>query len=261
MRFKDKVVVVTGAARGIGFATARLAALEGALVVIGDLDPQSVDAAVQAIAAEGGWALGAVGDVCVKSQVMSNVEQVMQACGRIDVLVNNAASFSHQPAAELSELQWRRELDVCLTGAFLWSQAVAVASMIPRRQGAIVNVGSGAALAGMPHAAGYIAAKHGIVGLTKALAVDWGQYAIRVNCVCPGFTWTDLARKGAEANPEMMRQRVARIPLGEGAQPEDPARAILFLASPEGGAISGVALPVDGGTLALSSGYSAPRDA
>ncbi|HSW20008.1 MAG TPA: SDR family NAD(P)-dependent oxidoreductase [Ramlibacter sp.] len=260
MRFKDKVMVVTGAARGIGFATARLAALEGALVVIGDLDGQSVDAAVQGITAEGGRALGVVGDVCSQSQVIRNVEQVMQAFGRIDVLVNNAASFSHKSAAELSEQQWRRELDVCLTGAFLWSQAAAVASMIPRREGAIVNVGSGAALAGMPHAAGYIAAKHGVVGLTKALAVDWGQYGIRVNCVCPGFTWTDLARKGAETNPEMMRQRVARIPLGAGAQPDEQAHAILFLASAQAGAISGVALPVDGGTLALSSGYSAPRD-
>lgn len=261
MRFKDKVVVVTGAARGIGFATARMAASEGAQVVICDLDRASVDAAVEAIRSDGARATGVTGDVSVFAQVKDNVDEVMRTFGRIDVLVNNAASFAHRPARELPEQQWRRELDICLSGTFFWSQTVALASMIPNRQGAIVNVGSGAALAATPHCVAYIAAKHGVVGLTKALAVDWGQYGIRVNCVCPGFTWTELARQSAEANPEMMRQRVQRIPLGAGAQPDDQAHAILFLASQEGSAISGVALPVDGATLALSSGYSAPRDA
>jgi NAD(P)-dependent dehydrogenase (short-subunit alcohol dehydrogenase family) len=105
-----------------------------------------------------------------------------------------------------------------------------------------------------------VAAKHGVVGLTKALAVDWGQYNIRVNCVCPGLTFTELSKFVASKNPEMMRQRELRIPLQRGAQPEDVANAILFLASSQADSISGEALSVDGGTLAMSSGFSAPRD-
>jgi NAD(P)-dependent dehydrogenase (short-subunit alcohol dehydrogenase family) len=258
MRFQDRVVVVTGAARGIGFDTARMAAQEGALVVVCDLEAQAVNAAVAAI---GGAAMGVVGDVSVPAQVRSNVDAVMKAHGRIDVLVNNAAVTSYHPPETLTEEAWRREIDVCLGGSFFWAQAAAVASMIPRRQGSIVNVGSGAALAAMPRSAGYVSAKHGVIGLTKSLAVDWGQYNIRVNSVCPGLTYTELAKFVASKNPEMMKQRELRIPLQRGATPQDVANAILFLASPQAQSISGVALSVDGGTLAMSSGFSAPRDA
>lgn len=260
MRFTDKVVVVTGGARGIGYATASLAAREGANAVICDLDGSAVKAAVDAVRKEGGRALGVIGDVSKRESVAENVDEVMAEFGRVDVLINNAAAQRTVPARELTEEHWRRELDVCLSGSFFWSQEVGVASMIPRRTGAIVNVGSGAALAGMPNSVSYVAAKHGIIGLTKALAVDWAQYGIRVNCVCPGFTWTELSRSIAETNPEMMRQRVERIPLGSGAHPEDIAQAIGFLASEHAREISGAALPVDGGTMALSSGFSAPRD-
>lgn len=260
MRFTDKVVVVTGGARGIGYATASLVAREGAHAVICDLDASAVETAVDAVRKEGGRALGIVGDVSKRGSVTENVDEVMAEFGRVDVLINNAATQRTVPARELTEEHWRRELDVCLSGSFFWSQAVAVASMIPRRAGVIVNVGSGAALAAMPNSVSYVAAKHGIVGLTKALAVDWAQYGIRVNCVCPGFTWTELSKSIADANPELMRQRVQRIPLGSGAQPEDIAQAIGFLASEHAREISGTALPVDGGTLAMSSGFSAPRD-
>jgi NAD(P)-dependent dehydrogenase (short-subunit alcohol dehydrogenase family) len=258
MRFKDQVMVVTGAARGIGFATAEMAAQEGAQVVVCDLDPTMVEAAVKRIGAR---TMGVVGDVSDSSQVRKNVDQVMKAHGRIDVLINNAAITSYHPPESLPEEVWRRELDVVLTGTFFWSQAAAVASMIPARKGVIVNVGSGASLAGLPRCASYVAAKHGVHGLTRALAVDWGQYSIRVNCVCPGLTFTELSKFVATKNPEMMRQRELRIPLGRGAQPEDVARAILFLASADSDSISGVALSVDGGTLAMSSGFSAPREA
>jgi NAD(P)-dependent dehydrogenase (short-subunit alcohol dehydrogenase family) len=259
-RLEDQVVVVTGAARGIGLATAELAAREGAHVVLCDLDAQRVDSAVQGILQHGGRATGVSGDVSQRAQVRRSIEEVMDRHGRVDVLVNNAAINSYNLPEELPEDVWHREIDVCLSGTFFWAQGVAVASMIPRRRGAIVNVGSGAALAGLPRCASYVAAKHGVVGLTKALAVDWGQYDIRVNCVCPGLTFTELAKSFASRNPEMARQRELRIPLGRGAQPGDIARAIVFLGSAEAESISGVALSVDGGTLAMSSGYSAPRD-
>jgi NAD(P)-dependent dehydrogenase (short-subunit alcohol dehydrogenase family) len=257
MRFKDQVMVVTGAARGIGLVTCEMAAQQGALVVVCDRDEASVHAAVKKI---GGSTIGVTGDVSDLSQVRRNVDEVMRAHGRVDVLVNNAAITSYHPPEVLPEEVWRRELEVCLGGTFFWSQAVAVASMIPKRKGVIVNVGSGAALAAVPRCAAYVAAKHGVVGLTKALAVDWGQYDIRVNCVCPGLTFTELSKFVASKNPEMMRQRELRIPLQRGAQPEDVANAILFLASSEAHSISGESLSVDGGTLAMSSGFSAPRD-
>lgn len=257
MRLADRVVVVTGAARGIGFATANMAAHEGARVVICDVDPEQVKAAVGKI---GGTAIGVVGDVSKPEQVCRNVEEVMKAHGRIDVLVNNAAVTSYHPPETLTEEAWRREIDVCLGGTFFWAQAVAIASMIPRREGSIVNLGSGAALAAMPRSAAYVSAKHGVIGLTKSLAVDWGQFNIRVNSVCPGLTYTELANYVASQNPEMMKHRELRIPLQRGATPEDVANAIIFLASPQAQSISGVALSVDGGTLAMSSGYSAPRD-
>ena len=257
MRFKERVVVVTGAARGIGFTTAEMAAREGAQVVLCDLDSARIDAAVRKIGAD---AMGVTGDVSDLSQVRDSVDAVMTAYGRIDVLINNAAITSYHPPETLPEDVWRREIDVCLAGTFFWAQTVAVATMIPRRNGSIVNVGSGAGLAAVPRCAAYVAAKHGVVGLTKALAVDWGQYNIRVNCVCPGLTFTELSKFVASKNPEMMRQRELRIPLQRGAQPEDVANAILFLASSQAESISGEALSVDGGTLAMSSGFSAPRD-
>jgi NAD(P)-dependent dehydrogenase (short-subunit alcohol dehydrogenase family) len=259
MRFEDQVVVITGAARGIGLSTAEIAAREGGIVVICDLQPEAVNAAVAKIKEAGGRAMGVAGDVSDLSQVRSNVENIMSAFGRIDVLVNNAAINSYCPPEKLAEEVWHREVNVCLTGAFYWAQTVAVASMIPARKGSIVNMGSGAALAGLPRCAAYVAAKHGVVGLTRALAVDWGQFNIRVNCVCPGLTFTELSRATAQANPEMMRQRELRIPLGRGAQPEDIAHAILFFASKEADAVSGETLSVDGGTLAMSSGFSPPR--
>lgn len=259
MNFSEKVVVITGAARGIGRATADLLAQEGAHTVICDLDSDAVESAVDQITSAGHPAFGVVGDVRHRDTVRANVDQIMAEYGRIDVLVNNAGGQKTIPAEDLSEEQWRRELDVVLSGTFFWSQAVGVASMIPRRTGAIVNVGSGAGLAAIPDSVSYVAAKHAVVGLTKALAVDWAQYGIRVNCVCPGFTWTELARRIASANPELLAERVRRIPLGHGAQPEDIARAIVFFASDRAREISGTVLPVDGGTLAMESGYSAPR--
>jgi NAD(P)-dependent dehydrogenase (short-subunit alcohol dehydrogenase family) len=259
-RFEGQVVVVTGAARGIGFVTAEMLVREGAHVVLSDLEQGAVEAAAAKIEQGGGHAWGIAGDVSDTSRVREMVTQIVEKHGRIDVLVNNAAITSYHAPEVLPEDVWRRELDVVLGGTFFWSQAVAVAAMIPAKKGVIVNVGSGASLAGIPKCAAYVSAKHGVVGLTKALAVDWGQHGIRVNCVCPGLTFTELSKYVTSKNPEMMKQRELRIPTGRGAQPEDVARTILFLGSPEADAISGVSLSVDGGTLAMSSGFSPPRD-
>jgi len=148
---------------------------------------------------------------------------------------------------------------VNLDAVFHWSQAVATASMISRRCGAIVNVASLAGLVAIPDAAAYVASKHGVVGLTKALAVDWGRYNIRVNALCPGMTWTDLSKEDQVRNPQMFVERERRIPLGHAAQPAEQAEAILFLASAGASAVNGLIMNVDGGQLAMSSGSSLAR--
>ncbi|OPX05377.1 SDR family NAD(P)-dependent oxidoreductase [Mycobacterium sp. AT1] len=262
MRFSDQVVVVTGAAGGLGFATAKAFAREGAHVVITDLNADAVSAAVAEIEALGGnAALGLIGDVSDPDQVDANVDAVMQAFGRIDVLVNNAGIMHRVLAEKMPREVWRKIMAVNLDGTFYWSQAVAVRSMIPRRSGSIINIASIGGIVAFPTAAPYTASKAGVIGLTKVLAVDWGQYNIRVNALCPGMTWgSELSRADVEKNPNHFVEREARIPLGHAGQPDDQANAVLFLASAEASYVHGLIMNVDGGQVALSSGHSAPRE-
>jgi NAD(P)-dependent dehydrogenase (short-subunit alcohol dehydrogenase family) len=255
MDFTNRVAVVTGGASGIGLSCAILAARNGATVVINDLDEERTRSAADQVGrATGQEAFVAPADVADQTAVEGAVSKIVERLGRIDVLINNAGFATSAPAENYP--QWQRMLDVNLSGAYYWARAAAAASMIKRRSGSIVNVASIAAFNGVPHDVGYVVTKHGLVGLTRALAIDWAPYDIRVNCLCPAFTNTPILQSIEAIQPDRFAGRRERIPLGRAAEAEEQARSILFLASDLASYCTGATLINDGGQSALSSGYS-----
>lgn len=252
MRFTNKVAVVTGGGAGIGAAAARLFAAEGGIVAVNDSREDAAQAVVEEIAAAGGTAIAIPGDVADEAAVKDNVATVMARFGRIDVLHSNAGIPIGMAAEDYSA--WRRSLSINLDGMFYWCQAVAKASMLPNRSGSIVTMSSLAGLGATIGDIGYVTAKHGIVGLTKGLAAEWARKGVRVNCVAPGITNTLMVNQTRMANPEGMAKRIDRVPLGRAGEPEELARAVLFLASDDASYITGVTIAVDGGQMAVHSG-------
>ena len=239
------VAVVTGAAQGIGQRIAEVLADAGHQLALIDVQPTEMDGA-----------LCLAGDVSSEHDVANAARAVLDAYGRVDVLVNNAGVALISPAEETTPEQWRRVLEVNLTGPFLLCQAFGTA-MLEQRQGSIVNIASVAGLLGVAERAAYNASKHGLIGLTRTLAVEWGGRGVRVNAVCPGWVKTpmDDASQGEGAYGDT--DITDHVPLGRFATPEDVAQAVAFLADPARSAfVNGAALSVDGGWFADGSWQS-----
>ncbi len=243
-RFSNKVVIVTGAAHGIGRAIARRFAEEGAHVIINDVNPAGVEAVVQEITANGGSALAGVADVSKKSEVDALFNAVLARFGTVDVLVNNAGLIDvERHFLEGDEAWWDRVLAVNLKGVFLCSLRAAHV-MARKRRGVIINMSSGGATHSHRGMAAYDASKGGIEALTRAMALDLAPYGIRVNALIPG----SIDTQGMA--PEVKRERGQTIPLGRVGEPEELAGPAAFLASDDASYITGHTFAVDGGLLA-----------
>jgi NAD(P)-dependent dehydrogenase (short-subunit alcohol dehydrogenase family) len=252
MRLRDKVAIITGGTSGIGRATAIFFAQEGAKVVVVGRDEGRGQQVVAEIAEAGGTAIFQRCDVRFGEQCRQVVEGTVRAFGRLDVLFNNAGVFYANTVVDCTEDEWDLTVDISLKGTYLMCK-YAIPVMIDQGGGAIVNTSSGWGLVGGNEAAAYCAAKGGVVLLTKAMAVDHSRQGIRVNCVCPGDVDTpmlvdDAQRRGMTWTDYM--GEAANRPMGRVGQPEEVARAVLFLASDEASFITGAALAVDGGGTA-----------
>ena len=245
-RFEDQVVVVTGAGRGIGFTIAEAFAQQGAKVMIGELVEERGQAAAEKLRARGVDAESIQLDVTSSESCAALVQAVVERNGRIDVLVNNAGVFTLHKSEEMPEADWRLQIDVMLTGAFLCTQAVARV-MIPRRRGAIVSIASIGGMGGWPMRSAYNAAKAGVINLTETLATEWAQYNIRLNCVSPGVTRTEMMEVAINEGLASEQMYSNRTPLGRIASPHEISNAVLFLASDRAKFITGENLRVDGG--------------
>ncbi|MFE7571631.1 SDR family NAD(P)-dependent oxidoreductase [Streptomyces sp. NPDC057539] len=249
--FEGRGVVVTGAGSGIGRATALRFAEEGAHVLVADLNRETAHETVEAVRTAGGVARAVVGDLSERPVVDEMVATAMDAYGGLDVLVNNAGIMDRMSAlADTEDAEWERVIRVNLTAPFMLTRA-ALPHMLARGRGAIVFTASEAGLRGSAAGAAYTAAKHGIVGLTKSLAVMYRNNGIRANAIAPGATSTNI-RVDAEAKAHGPSVIGAHVGLsGRVADAAEQAAAILFLASDAAGNINGAVLPVDNGWSAV----------
>ena len=255
-----RVALITGAASGLGLATARAFAAEGARIIINDLHGEAAATTAAVLRADfpGAAHLSVAGDVSDEARVTAMIREIEAQTGRIDILVNNAGMpDSFVPTVEQPLSHWQRLIDVHLTGTYLVSKTVAPGMIARGEGGVILNLNSIAGVIGLPVRTAYSAAKAGIGMLTRVLGCEWGPHGIRVNAVAPGYMMTPLTEKLiAEGKIDTARIR-RRTPMGQFGTADDIAQAMLFLASDRARFITGVTLPVDGGYMA----WGAPSDA
>jgi NAD(P)-dependent dehydrogenase (short-subunit alcohol dehydrogenase family) len=253
MTTAQRIAIVTGAAQGIGRRTAEVLAERGYALALSDLrSPVETLRSVSAAGA-GGDVIEFVGDISNEAVVARLAAAVRDRWGRADVLVNNAGISMIAPAENLSGADYRRVLEINLVAPFLLAKAFG-AMMLEQRSGSIVNVASVAGLVAVADRAAYNASKHGLIGLTRTLAAEWGGRGVRVNAVCPGWVKTEMDVADQAGGSYSDADIIGRVPMGRFASPDDIAKAIAFLAdSSESGFVNGHALAVDGGWTADGS--------
>lgn len=248
--FKDKVALVTGGASGIGLATAKAFAEAGAAVAIADINESAARAAAEALVAAGHRAIGIRCSVENEAEVEAMVAQVVATFGRLDMAFNNAGI--HVAVAETADVDatdFDRVIAINLRGIFLCMKHE-LRQMRAQGGGVIVNCSSQSGFVGLPGLGAYTASKHGVIGLTKAAALEYAPQGIRINCLCPGTTETPLVRNLVEKEPGRLDDVIKDIPLGRMGREEEIASAVLWLCSPGAGFMVGQTLTPDGGYTA-----------
>ncbi|MBS7249503.1 MAG: SDR family oxidoreductase [Candidatus Freyarchaeota archaeon] len=251
MRLKGKVAIVTGAGSGIGEATAKLFAEEGAKVVVADIEPNLGRKVVKQISNKGGTAVQVVVDVSKAYEVKGMIDKCISTFGKLDVLFNNAGIEGPEgPLWENEEEDWNRVIDVNLKSIFLCCK-YAIPHMMSTG-GSIINTASELGLVGTTSHPAYSASKGGVIALTRSLALQCAPYGIRVNCICPGATETPLLRRwiGEKQKNERTQEVIKEIPLGRLGKPVEIAYAVLYLASDESSFTTGSIMVIDGGSTA-----------
>jgi L-rhamnose 1-dehydrogenase len=248
MRFKDKVVIITGAARGIGRAIALGFAQEGALLAIADIRSQQAEETVRLARQSGGSAFFSQTDVSKAEHVSNLIETTLSKYGTIDVLVNDAGICPFRDFLDMPLETWDQVQDVNLRGVFLCSQAAARVMVERKIPGRIINISSISAYVGGAQQAHYCASKAGINMLTASMAISLGQYGITCNAVLPGPIETDVNKEDL-ADPEKREYFIRRTPLGRIGEPQDVVGPVLFFASEDAAWCTGSTLVVDGGIL------------
>jgi NAD(P)-dependent dehydrogenase (short-subunit alcohol dehydrogenase family) len=249
VRLKAKVSFITGAGRGIGAAIAQAFAAEGAAVAVADLDASSGDAQAEWLRSQGANAIAVACDVADKSSVAAAVSSAAGALGPIDIIVNNAGINVFRDPLTMTEEDWRRCMAVDLEGALHTTRA-ALPAMIARRAGSIVNIASVHGFSIIPGCFPYPVAKHALIGLTRALGIEYAAQGIRVNAIAPGYIDTQICRDywATFADPDAERQRAANLhPPRRLGRPEEVAMTAVFLASDEAPFINASVITIDGG--------------
>ncbi|WP_018962889.1 SDR family NAD(P)-dependent oxidoreductase [Coprothermobacter platensis] len=245
MLLEGKVAIVTGGGSGFGRATSLLFAKEGAKVVVVDYNEEGARQTAEDIKNAGGQAIYVKADVSKEEDVKHFVDEAVKAFGKLDIIFNNAGIYVPGNAEEQKTEDWDRIINVNLRGVFFGCK-YAIPEMKKNGGGVIINTASAAALIGFPEAIAYAASKGGVVSLTRAVAVDFAKAGIRANCICPGTSETAIT-KDVLANEQLRNMFLAPIPMGRFGQPDDIAKAALFLASDLSAYITGATIPVDGG--------------